>query len=151
MKIPSVLERFPETARLVGEVNVPPERVRFPLIVAVPLLPVNVPPLRAKGPFTVKDPELAENVPSTWFHPADPTVTLMPVPCVTVPVKPPWNCMAATDKVASIVALLSQLASKITVSALPGTPLPPPPLQFGALVARQLFASLVLPPAGPTQ
>ncbi len=62
--MPNVREMFPETERLVGEVNVPPEMVRFPLIVAVPLLPVNVPPLRAKGPFTVKEPELAENVPS---------------------------------------------------------------------------------------
>lgn len=64
VKVPNVLERFPEIERLVGEVNVPPDRVRLLLIVAVPLLPVNVPPLRAKGPFAVKEPELAENVPS---------------------------------------------------------------------------------------
>jgi hypothetical protein len=64
VKVPNVLERFPEIDKLVGEVNVPADRVRLLLIVAVPLLPVKVPPLRAKGPFTVKDPELAENVPS---------------------------------------------------------------------------------------
>lgn len=63
VNVPRVLERFPVTEMLVGEVNVPPVRVRLPPMVAVPLLPVNVPPVMAKGPLTVKEPELPENVP----------------------------------------------------------------------------------------
>ncbi len=98
----------------------------------------------------VRVDEGAVNVPSAIEKPLVPTVTETPPEGLMVPMYPELIVRPRTLSVESIVALLSQSASNIATSALPGVPAPPPVHEAGFAVA-QLAASLQLPPELPTQ
>jgi hypothetical protein len=130
-------------------VKVPPLTIKLRSTESVPEVAVKVPPDWLKVPLISIAAALPEKVPSLNVSPAVPTVRVIPEFCVIVPEYPADVVNESTERLESIVALLSQSASKVMVSEAPGTPAPPPVHEAGFDDA-QFAESLVLPPLLPT-